>query len=290
MDILSLLKDYHVSYTLSGKNVGKGWVGVCCPYCNDVSFHGGFPLNGKGYTCFRCGKHPMKETLKLLLDIPYDQLNRILEDYDYTNEIKTKEPLPNKTLELVGERPLNKYARKYLESRKFDPDYLELKYKLLSTNEVGEWKYRIIFPIFDKDKIVSFQGRDYTGKQTLRYYTLSAEKSLINPKHLLYNEQFIKGDKIGVCEGIFDAIRLGDGFVALLGMQFTNAQLQKLLHYNHISIIFDPEPLAQQKAIELAEKLASFGKDVAVINTELDHDPGDMTPKEVSMLRKALLL
>ncbi len=110
----------------------------------------------------------------------------------------------------------------------------------------------------------------------------------MNPKHVLFNEQFVKGNSIGVCEGIFDAIRLGDGFVALLGTKFTEAQVNKLLKYDQIFIVFDPEKEAQKHAVELANKLASLGKEVTVIDTELDHDPGDMTSHEVKMLRKAL--
>lgn len=281
MHILYILKSHNVPVALHGKNVGHNWVGVNCPYCGDTSFHGGFPKNGSwAYTCFRCGEHPFKETLKLLLNVSYDELNDLLKDLTSDKE----EVVYANSLELIGE-PLNKYAKQYLINRGFNPEYLANKYNLKSTGAVGEWALRIIIPVYYNHQIVSYVGRDYTGKQTPKYLALAKTKSLMNIKHVLYNEQFVQGDVIGVCEGPFDALRLGDGFVATFGMKFSEQQIQGLTKYKKVYIIFDPEPLAQKNALAMAEKLSMFGCETEVIDTELDHDPGDMTADEVQQLR-----
>lgn len=292
MNIITLLRDYSVPYELYGKNVSRNWVGVLCPYCNDRSFHGGIPLNGsKVYTCFRCGTHDFLKTLSLLLKKSVHETKEILENYDlYSGKPVIEEQTYAKTLDLIGDENLHTGAVQYLIKRNFDPKYLALKYKIRSTSYENEaWKYRIIIPIYDNHTIISFVGRDYTNKQIPRYKMLPLNQSLANPKHFLYNEQFMKNtEQIGVCEGAFDAMRLGDGFVATLGTKVTPQQISKLLIYDRIYLVFDPEPKAQEIANDIAVKLSSFGKEAIVINTELDHDPADMTSDEVRMLRKAL--
>lgn len=290
MDILSILKDNNISYSLSGKNVGSGWIGICCPHCGDKSFHGGFPLNGTfAYSCFKCGSHGVSETLQLLLGVTWKEVAILLDEYNgessYRIERKQAQAV---SIELPGEQPLNKKAQEYLKQRNFDPIYLEKKYQLRSTEIVGNWKYRIIIPLIYKGTIVSYTSRDYTGKQELRYKTLSVEKSIVNPKHLLHNQDFVTGDIIGVCEGPFDDIRLGDGFVSTLGTQTSEEQIRKIARYKKAYIVFDPEEEAQKRAIKLAEKISALGCGAEVVNTELDHDPGDMTEEEVKNLRKEL--
>ncbi len=289
MNILNLLKDSSIPYSLGGKNVGQGWIGVCCPYCGDSSFHGAFPVSGSPvYTCFKCGSHPFKEAIKQLLDKSWSEVYSILKEYDdgTISKFERKEAKAQ-SIEMIGDS-LNDAAKKYLRKRGFEPEYLEIKYKLRSVGMVGEWKYRIIIPIFYSSVLVSYIGRDYTNRQELRYKNLSIEESVISPKKLLYNEQFVKGTVIGVCEGSFDAMRLGDGFVATLGTQVSEEQVRKIAMYEKAYIVFDPEEKAQKRALKLAERIGILGCKATVIDTELDHDPGDMTKEEVKELRKAL--
>jgi len=289
MNILNLLKDKSIPFSLGGKNVGQGWIGVCCPYCGDSSFHGAFPMSGVPvFTCFKCGSHPYKETIKELLDVSWSETYFVLKEYDdgSINTFERKEAQAE-TLEMIGE-PLNDIAKKYLKKRGFEPEYLEIKYKLRSVGMVGDWKYRIIIPLFYEGRLVSYIGRDYTNQQELRYKNLSIEKSVINPKNLLYNEQFVKKDFVGVCEGPFDAIKMGDGFVATLGTQVSEEQVRKIAIYKKAYILFDPDKEAQKRALKLAERISVLGCKAIIVDTELNHDPGDMTKEEVKNLRTEL--
>jgi len=47
-DCVSFLKEYKIPYTEKGKNVGREWIGMKCPFHDDVSNHLGFNLI-KGY-------------------------------------------------------------------------------------------------------------------------------------------------------------------------------------------------------------------------------------------------
>jgi DNA primase len=136
---------------------------------------------------------------------------------------------------------------------------------------------------------VTYQGRDITGNTDLRYKTLSVEKSVENPKHCLYNLDAVEDkENIIVCEGVTDVWKLGKGAVATLGTSTTEEQVRKLSEYDHIHIVFDPEPMAQKRAKRLGEKIAALGTKVDIIDTGLDHDPGEMTAKEVEEFRKEL--
>lgn len=288
MNTLDLLKDKNIPYSLSGRNVGTGWIGVCCPFCGDTSFHGGFPLTGQRiYTCFKCGSHKYGTALKELLGLNYNEINELIEEYDDNPLVKSYAKQAQAThITVPGVRPLNDMARSYLRKRNFPPDFYELKYNLHSTGITGLWKYRIIIPFYEKGQIVSYTGRDYTNKQDIRYKTLAVEQSVVNPKHVLFNENHVTGDHIMVVEGPFDAMRLGDNAVATLGTQVSEEQIRKLSKYSKVFILFDPD--AQDKALTLAERVSILGSKVLVVDTEMGHDPGDMTIEEVEQVRTTL--
>jgi len=289
-DILSFAKDQGIHYELSGKNVSKGWVAFCCPYCNDSGYHLGVPLTGTHAYCWKCGSHPLDKTLMELTGLSWYELNNAMMDYDGSSSllsIPKKVPLGTK-IELPS-GSMEEVHRKYLKRRGFDPDELQRDYGIYGTGMLGEWKYRIIIPIYEKDgTLVSFQGRDYTGKQTLRYKTLSVEQSVVNPKFILFNENHVKGEVVGVTEGPFDALNMGSPFVATLGTQTTEQQCRKIAIYEKAYIVFDPEPEAQIRAKKLAEKVASLGGNVEVIDIGGEYDPGSISKKEVEYIRKEL--
>jgi DNA primase len=233
--------------------------------------------------------HSLVSFIKESLDVSVGEAYKILDEYDdnslFKRKIERTEALASSII-LPGSLD-NPVAKRYLEKRNFDPAYLEQKYGIRYTNMVGDYKFRIIIPIYKDKRIVSFTGRDYTGKQEPRYKNLSIEKSVHNPKHLLYNQDNVKynAQTIGVCEGPFDVMRLGDGFVATLGIKVTEEQIRLLAKYKNVYVLFDPEKQAQERAKNLAERVAIFGAKVYIIDTELGHDPGDMTEKEVQEIR-----
>lgn len=289
-DILSFAKDQGIPYELSGKNVSRGWVAFCCPFCGDSGFHLGIPLSGTHAYCWKCASHPLDKTLMELSGLSWYEFNQISPDYDGTASLQdigrkvalgTKIELPEGSMEEVH--------RKYLKRRGFNPDELNREYGIYGTGMLGEWKYRIIIPIYDKDgQLVTFQGRDYTGKQTLRYKTLSVEKSIVNPKFILYNEYKVVGNMICVCEGVFDALNMGPPFVATLGTSTTEQQCRKIAIYEKAYIVFDPEVQAQQRAMKLAEKVAALGGHPEVIDIGGENDPGSISKEYVQKIRKEL--
>ena len=92
---------------------------------------------------------------------------------------------------------------RYLEGRGFDAQYLINKYDLRGTLYTGDiYAYRVITPIYYNNRIVSYQGRDFTGKQNIRYATCKPENEIIHHKKILFNLDNSKQESVIVMEGV----------------------------------------------------------------------------------------
>jgi len=287
-DARAFLRDNGVPYFEEGENVSPGWVAIRCPLCSDHSNHGGFNLSGGYYSCWKCGGHPVEEVIVSLLHISWTQAESIIRDYSAATLVhsilnKKKEPRSS-SVSLPGES-LEKYHRKYLISRGFDPDYIERKYQVRGTGLAGEYRLRIIIPIIFHGQVVSFTSRDITEKQKIRYKTLSVERSVMNPKYVLYNLDNCKKDWVAVVEGPFDVWRMGDNFVAGLGTQLTDQQLRLLTTYKKVVFLFDSEPDAQKRAEKYASAIGSLGVHTHVVDLETDKDPAKLPDHIVREVR-----
>jgi len=145
-----------------------------------------------------------------------------------------------------------------------------------------------MIPIFYKNYLVNYVGRDVTGKQN-RYLNMTNKQSIIPLKNLVYNLDNCKTKTVGIVEGIFDVWKLGDNFVATFGTAIINYQILELLKFDKFYIIFDSEKDAWEKAINLGKKLASFSKDVEIIDLELKNkDIADLNEQELQDLKLLL--
>lgn len=288
-NVQQFLDDYGIDYATRGKNVAKGFLNVQCPHCDDKSQHGGFSKNGKAYTCWRCGAHDVAETLSILTGIDKKQIYSIKKQYDtYIETDEEQVEYHNDSIQVPGSKLLVQHKR-YLESRNFDAGFLEKKYDLRGTLATGDlYAYRVIAPIYHKGRIVSYQGRDFTEKQEVRYATCRPELEIMHHKKILYNMDNARTNKVIVVEGVYDVFRFGDNTVATMGTGYKAEQVAMLAqNYEYIFTMFDPEPEAQVRAKNLASDLAMAGK--KVVNILLDEgDPGEQTEETVKALKMDL--
>lgn len=291
-DGLKFFQDYNIEYWEKGTNVQEGWINIQCPFCDDSTNHLGFNETGCYFNCWKCGYHPVKNTIKKLLNIKYHEVDSIISMYDF--RIKVIHNLNNKKsvlqkVKLPGSDDLKSLDSKYLLKRNFDPGFILKKYRIRGSNIVGKYKYRIIIPILYNSAVVSFQGRAIAN-QDPKYKNSSAEESVIVCKDILYNLDNCRKDSICLVEGVLDVWNMGDNFAASFGTAIKEQQIKYLMKYKNIFFMFDPENDAQKKAEKAAAKLSSVGKYTEVIKIEGYKDPGELPESEVKYIKKELKL
>jgi len=299
IDVIQIFQDNGIEYFESGKNVQTGWINIQCPLCDDQSNHGGFNLESHD-TYFNCWLHGWSSLYSVFKKlIPHANFKELQHDYRNRNtdaiieEGTVKEVFQkNKKVIIPGNNIPGLLHKRYFKKRDFnDLEYLIIKYNLHFTDhlESTDYKFRIIFPINWKGKTISYQGRDVTNEQVIRYKACSKHNELMNHKSILYNIDNCNKSYIGVVEGIFDCIRFGDNFAATFGVAYTNMQLQLLKKYKMVFIIFDPDKAGQTRAEKLSIALSSFGvHNSIIVLDDKNKDPAKLSDREVIQIKKEL--
>lgn len=291
-DAERFLKDYGISYVTSGKNTSVGWVQISCPFCADPSYHGGISITG-AYNCWKCGKKSLYSVISTILNISYVDVKEIVDKYTYNYKRSREREVTNyenESLELpIGTGGLKSVHEKYLLSRNFDCDKLE-KFRLMGTNHIGDYSFRVIIPIFYNGKMVSYTGRAIYEDMEPKYKTCSKKEEIIPHKNILYNLDNSIKDTVIVVEGPTDVWRIGDDCVATFGVNFTLQQVKNLvLRYKKIYVLYDSDPAGVQQSEKLVWDLDSLG--VEAYRVDLDcGDPAGMGVADVMVLKRSIFL
>jgi hypothetical protein len=291
LDYLTFFEDYGIDYATEGPNVGNNYIGVMCPWCGDTSYHGGVPKNGQHkFTCWRCGGHSLEATLSRMTGLK--DIQSILSKYDDgASTFNTEQRVlvhPERKVVVPG-GDLEWYHRKYLEKRRYDPDYLIREYKVKGTTPTSEQGTRVYFPIYYGGEVVSYQGRSIRDDAYLRYLTASPDEEKVFHKSILFNLDNCKSETIVMVEGVFDALRLGKYDVcATFGTGFMPEQLLLLKPYKRIFMLYDSEIPAQEKAKKAANMIANIsGGEVYTVNLG-EGDPDELSDDDAKKLMNDL--
>ncbi|MCP4336457.1 MAG: hypothetical protein GY679_01240 [Mycoplasma sp.] len=284
----ALFDDYNVDY-IKEKD---GWLNVSCPFpeCGDRKSKMGFNVSGGYFHCWRCGWHSAYETLpKLIKNI---DINKILTQYK-VSALKRKEEVKINNVTFVdvpGKRIPKKYHIDYLEGRNFDVDKLIDKYDIrFADHTCAEYDYRIVFPIYYKGRIISFQTRDVRPNSNMRYLACPKDGEIMHHKSVLYNLDNCIGKNIAVVEGIFDAIRIGDNACCTFGTAEKFEQISLLKRFEKVFVVLDSDEAGLNKSDNLELSLMDIGVDCEIVELDVD-DPATMTRDEVFYLKKELKL
>ena len=291
IDVTAILQQWGIVVRLEK----RGWLNIRCPFCSDSGNNGGFHVAAGGYySCWRCGAHGLPDVFSALFRISISDALRLVEDNSGRQSVlaklnqKAPASVRPKTVAMPGDEMTSTH-RRYLKKRQFDPSVLEARYDLRGTGIAGEWKYRIMIPIYLEGRLVTFQGRDTTGLQKAKYKTLEPEKSVIPIDRLLYNLDHCLDRRVVLVEGVADVWRLGDGVAATFGTSMTQAKLMVLSErFPEVVFLFDPELEAQKRARDYAGQLSARGVAVELALTDYERDPGDLLPEQVAEVRAEL--
>lgn len=298
-NVIKFFIDNKLNFAKSGsKHTRPGWVNVHCPFCGGNDYHLGIHIATGAVNCWKCGPHSQISLVKLLIDCTWAEAEEIQKEYATrgTGYSNIQEDMPKRRLKTVCEYPSGTYTmktahREYLNGRNFDDEYLEKYWGLRGTSNLGDYKFRIIAPIYFDGRFVSFQGRDYTGKSRLRYKACEQINEVIHHQNLVYGIDKVKGKRCIVVEGITDVWRLGDGAVCCFGTAFTFSQINLLrTRFKEVFILFDSD---DSNAIKMANKLgvmlSASGLSVEILELE-EGDPAQMPQDEADNLMNELNL
>lgn len=294
VNILDYFNERGIVYARHGKNIGGSgdWAGLQhCPFCGDNSFHLGIHLQSKALKCWRCGRHNLFDFILKTENCSKAEVFKILAPFQTGNQelITYQRPVyNNKSVELPEEcHDLDDSHKNYLASRNFDPDEIEKKYKVKGTSFYGKWAFRLIIPVYENNKLMTFTSRDITDQQTERYKSCPASKEVCSIKSLLPYRDTVKATGV-IVEGCFDAWRIGGGAMPVMGIEYTPQQLQKLKGISRLFILFDSEPQAQEQAQKLAYEASIYVPEVVNLSIPEYKDPASIPPDEIPHLRREL--
>jgi hypothetical protein len=322
MDVVRLFEDFSIPYYTEGyKYCRPGWINIDCPFCeaNHPGPHLGFNTNDDHFHCWSCGWHSNLDVFTKVLNLNWYQARDVVKQYGGRTFVLYEEKeqkyntrphrLPSNTT------PLQRNHKKYLESRGFDPDYLEREWGLVGTGPVSllgdlNYKHRIIIPYIWNGRQVSFDARDITGKAGNKYQACPIEREIIPHKDILYGKQSAWKETGLAVEGPSDVWRLGPLSFATSGISFTPKQITCIAKaFKRVIILYDEkeekepsffskkaiehnrnipqERQAAEQAKKLIAELRFRGTDA--FRVKIKGDPGAMEQSEANYLVKQLI-
>ncbi len=297
-EIFEFLRDYSIEHRTEGsKHCQPGWVQIGCPFCTgNPGWHLGFNTSLSFWNCWRCGWHSNLEVVKTLTRKSWSEAKKLFREYrgrlmtdaDYIRRIGQSSKGTKKYKELrlpAGTKPMTSRHRKYLTRRGFNPEEIEEVWQVQGTGPVGGYKHRIIAPIFYQGKLVSYQGRDITGKSDLKYKACRMDDEIMHHKNILYGIDQVQGRRGGLVEGYFDTWALGPGVVASFGITLKAEQVLLLSKiFNRLTLVFDNDPQAKDNAENLCYMLDSLQVETELIEM-MEGDPAELNENEREKLK-----
>jgi DNA primase len=227
------------------------------------------------------------ETLEIMEKYQdFSRLSLIKDDEELTPKLNLKIP---SFLEKLIWPDVPNIVNQFLHKRGFDPETICRGKTLYYGGHVGKFKFRLILPVTLRGRLISWIGRDLTGKSSISYLNLEEEKSALPIKNTLYGfDEAPPGGNIVVVEGPMDQWKLGPGAVATYGTAWTQPQVTLLrkLNPNSIFILFDSEATAQKSAKKLSEQIWWCNCEVVMLNNA--NDPGELTVEQGKELMTSL--
>jgi DNA primase len=265
-----------------GKKSSKGNYAFNCPICNHhkPKLEVQLTTNKKGENAFHCWVCELKG-LKLpnlfrKVKAPREkqlELHAILgtsarQDIEQNTNIVE---LPKEFKHLAADTSLEaRRARAYLKKRGITLTEI-IKYGIGHATS-GRYDNHIIIPSYDNNfRINYFVARSLDPNAFRKYDSPSCDKNNIIGFEALINWSL----PIILVEGSFDAMAVRRNSIPLFGKRIPNALMQKLVESSVKTIYIALDRDAQKDALNHAETLLNYGKEVYFVDME-DKDPNEM--------------
>ena len=267
----------------------RDWANFTCPFCRARRRFGVNLATGRT-KCFRCESDPPLAALFKLFGRRLPQgttsrpaTGRFVETMRRMREAKLeREPvdlsawvrLPSTEAGDDGRRALA-YAR----SRYASPDDWEFGVIL------GEaFAGRVVFTVRECGVVLTYQARDCVGRQKPKTLNPPAGQGVPAGQVLFGAEHVRRGDRVAVCEGVFDAVAVSATGewrgVSLLGRVASEAQVVQIAGLDAREVVVCLDGDAGPQTATLAGRLAALGVPVRVVDWagDLEADPSSEGP------------
>lgn len=290
MNLTALLSELDIPYKLPGQHhhTTENRLQLDCPYCSPRS--GKYRLGvsqSYGYTnCWTCGPHPLAQTLMEASDQSISKIIELLNQVEFHKPLSTDIPKGKLTLP-NGIFPMLPQHRKYLQSRRFDPDKIQELWNVQGIGIAPKLQWSLFIPHTLYNRTVSWTTRKIAQDTPYRYVSAKVGEESLPLKSSLYGQDYA-GYGVIVVEGPIDVWRIGPGAVATFGISYTKEQVMRLSQYPSRAVCYDKEMKAQRQARRLARELQVFPGETYLV--ELDaKDPGCAGRYEIKELRKRFI-
>ena len=259
-------------------------ISICCPFCSETRYRLGINIRKDIGHCFNCNwkSRHVTENLFLILgieeaDIPLDAPTM----GEVESDVELRPPSLPEDFILLCERPKGKLFNKayqYLHERGVT-DW-QIEDKKIGVSFLGQYAYRIIFPIYYKNKLKGLVSRDFTGQQEPKYLNTVGEKPI-------YNLPVKRRSKAVLVEGIFDClaiervVRENFDVLALLGNRLKDSQEEDLSEYRDIVLWPDADIAGVKGFLEIAQQLKLNHRMFIVPLAKEGKDAADMTKQQL---------
>lgn len=300
-DIIKFYESYKVPFATTGtKHTSHGWVNIRCPFCVKASnnYHLGVHISSGAVKCWKCGTHSLFSLIQRITGATSGRTYQIKDEFTTGTPLKSIQKDFKKEVrhakECVfpaGTGVMQGQHIKYLQKRCFDHEKLSDIWGLKGTGPIGNYKHRIIAPIYLNGIMVSYQGRDITGKSKLKYKACKKENEIVEHQSIVYGMDLVKGNAAVLVEGITDAWRLGPGAICCFGTAYTTSQINMIIkHLDTVFVMFDGgEEDAENAAVSISNALSFAGCNVEILTLD-SGDPGEMNQDDADHLMRELNL
>lgn len=298
MELKEFLQDTGVEYWTSGKNVSSGYINIRCvfPECDDRTNHLGINKKSLKCNCWKCGPHSFIDVIMELKECSFKEAKKIYKSIS-KNEFYESEQKSTKNKKLIfppkATKIFPKQHLKYLKKRGFNAKSIIKQFNLYACGfDDQNYKFRIIIPIYQNGKIVSFTSRDITGNADNAYKTAKPSESLIDPKKCIFNIDTIKpGKDVILTEGPFDVMKFGEGAICFLGVKLTDKRILQLSNKNidRLFIIYDNDKetkTGERSSKRIMEVLKFHIRKIIVVTLNKHKDLGEMSFDEIQQIKR----
>lgn len=276
MTFIDLLDQLEIPFKDKGhEHCRPGWVQLDCPYCSPGWEHWRLGYNIRyGYlNCWTCGGKRIVDTLcELAPKLSPGEAHRLLKKVDEVDELSPREhrtrpgrlQLPKSVVDLTPQDARKHWS--YLRQRFPHHDVMDIikLWNVQAIRQTTQYSWRLFIPITIAGEVVSWTTRSISDRPQKRYINAPGDHEKVSAKSVLYGADRA-GPGIVICEGPLDAWAIGPGGTAIMGLTYSQAQIEQMARHPFRVIWFDGERAAQRRARKLADDLSQFEGETSVL-------------------------